>query len=122
MNHVSGQQIHLLEGNNCFNSSAEGWRPYSQISNASAYFIFEPFSLPYNSISLFLYLFAISAFLSLTIFSRYASLFPFSFGMSGSVLACHESASPNWDGMADTQFHFLSATSSIPMTILGSKG
>ena len=43
-------------------------------------------------------------------------------GTSGSVLACHESLSPNWEGIAWTHAHFFSADPSIETTMLGSNG
>ena len=48
-------------------------------------------------------------------------------GTSGSLVrdsrcACHESLSPNCDGIAPMHFHFCSATASIPTTMLGVNG
>jgi uncharacterized protein YqjF (DUF2071 family) len=40
----------LQKGNSFFSSSREGWRPYSQISKASAYLTALPFSSPYHSV------------------------------------------------------------------------
>ncbi len=54
--------------------------------------------------------------------SRYAGRFASSFGTSGRVRPCQESASPNCDDIALTQPHFFSADASMSTTTLGSNG
>ena len=53
--------------------------------------------------------------------ARYVS-YPSPGGTSGRVRPCHESRSPNCDGMAAMHFHFFSAPSSIETTTSGLNG